>query len=219
MFNRIAAVDSLYMTVVSRQETRDNLHELMHCDSYDVLLIDCLSDPPVKLNQVFIEESLADEDKKTSMYFDIKINYDEDWEDDLETSHNNYIQINDKQNKNDSLLLEGFDVELDMEELLGMYKLPSVVLPDALPKMIESKPQESVVHTPKIIQPSKVCRAESLDSDDDSDDETLPPALVSSNKHPKINWQQTDVMIRLTVHAVDCLDYTFEVNYETMAIV
>jgi hypothetical protein len=68
-----------------------------------------------------------------------------------------------------------------------------------------------------------------LDSDDFSEpmvqeppkdqDFQIIPKLHSHNKHPKIQWFQNDIMIKLVVQATDCEDYSFEVDTRNLCLI
>ena len=204
----------MYMSIVCKQETRDDLHELVNCESYKVILLNHSTD----FNQKLIQENLANDDSG-------KIEFEECWDDELDsysTSKGSDDQIFKSENKNEQLLnIDDFDTMFDDKEFFEMIGLPPTakfVLPDKKP-LIETKPKENLVSDLITVQPLEVCEQEPLDSDDDLYDDTSPPALVTATKNPKIEWLQTESLIRLKIKAIDCLDYTFEVNNETISIV
>lgn len=224
ILNRIIAINPIYMKTACQQKTSKDLHELVTCASYKVILLDHSAEPPIKLNQTLIQESLADEDPSTSTHLDVNIEFEECWDDELDSyessEESGKFSLKDENENEPGLKFEDFDIMFEDKEFFETIGLPSTakfVLPDKNPLSV-TKPKENLVAAYKAVQPKKACVKEPLDSDDDSDDDTSPPVLVTATKHPRIEWQQTESLIRLKIQAIDCLDYSFEVNYETISI-
>lgn len=238
----IAKSNDLYIRMMeempeSEEEAED---KLLRPRKYSVLLIDCSTKQDVVVNRSIVDENLAKLDENTKHYLSIYVNVRENSEDSDNTELEN---VGDNRNAID---LSEFEVNIPKESLVNLYEIPEnseflkpleiqekVEGGEKIDKVLEESgltlrenriskkepeaPEKILKKQNEKVKSSTEIPSKSEDKMQISNDSGIP-VLNSFFHSPKIVWQQSESVIKLSIEARDCLDYTFDLDLSHLVL-
>lgn len=194
--------DNMYIKSMREVRFEDMADRNVCCNKYEVLMIDCTTPLDVKINHEIVTHGLADYDPQSKHFLEASVYVPHDLDEDIEAPEYCKDQVTQDEPVHEDNCL---DIQFAKEEICKLFNLPETV--KFLP------PRE-----PTLESPSSQRIETNLKKSGNPVSEKPIPKLSYLYKCPQIQWQQSESLIRLTIAAVDCLQYTFELNLETLLI-
>lgn len=224
----LANSEALYIRVVEEIPENDSeVNSLAKFKKYTVLLIDCSSQEDVVLNKLFVDEDLAEFDPKTQHFLSLFVCIRE--KDEIENSVDT-PEFSLDTNAIKSLDLSEFEMNFPKESLVSLYNIPEnseFLKPLEIQEKVESgKNLETVLEEtgwnfeakeePKEAEIQEVpVEVQPLEIEEENNE---IPKLLSFYAAPKIVWQQSESVIKLSIEARDCVDYTFDLSFTCLIL-
>jgi hypothetical protein len=182
--------------------------ELVRCKKYQVLLIDCSTSEDVVLNKKIVDESLAEADPRNKHYLSAFVCVrGSEGPEEIEEITGNAIDEDDIQ------------IHFPKQELIQIYNLPeNSEFLKPLEGKVEIPKNASVSELNKDFVENQKIQTINFEKPMKKVRDELIPRLLSEHPASKITWQQSETFIKLSVTAIDCVDYSFELSPTCLAI-
>lgn len=227
IYKRLTAGEEILKMHVIKNNEKHLKDKLLQINSYDVMLFD--HENGQRFDELLIDLRFAVPDEVASQ-LEVKDLTEELWSDDEvdDCDKKDFINSKSEINSDSSDFLRTFnlddvDCQIDENEIMSMMGFPGakVVVEDKgkITYPLQKIQEEEITYkeVPKVI----VDKVKEILIDPVEAQPLLNylPALTCTLKHPKLEWRQNNVLVYLTISAVDCKNYSLKISPESMSII